>query len=177
MTNVFNRHNFHKNTFCIFSEVGLESIENLKPNYKSKSGSVYYFSQDGVYRLSNHWGRAAKCKWRLQSNNTSANRSKLGFALWSSFHRDNDYEKLYYIEMHRDGVHFQHKDNGNCNGEILRSAPETTARVRQIRNLIENDGWTKYYPNENPETLKEKVINEMIATDKTFVEIKKNYEL
>jgi len=172
MGETFNRNNFHRNTFCIFNEVDSNAIENLALGYKSKSGSSYFFTETGVYRLSNHWGRAANCKWRLQSGAKSVNRTKLGFAPWTAFHRDNDAEKLYYIERNQDGVHFQHKDNGNYNAELLRTATETTKRIRQIRNLLENDSWTKYYPTENPEILKQKVITQMIATDQTLQKIK-----
>lgn len=170
----FDRNNFHKNTFCIFHEADLSAIAERKPNYKSKSGSSYYFTDDGVYRLSNHWGRAANCKWRLQSDAKSGNRTKLGFALWSSFHRDNDVEKLYFIQVdfEKQSVHFEHKDSGNHQNESLRTAAETTKRIRQIRNLLENDAWTKYYPQENPESLLRKTIDELIHTDKTLQQIK-----
>lgn len=170
---IFHRNNFHKNTFCIFNEVNSSEIGNLKLGYKSKSGSSYYFTETGVYRYSNHWGRAANCKWRLQSNDKTGNRTKLGFALWAAFHRDNDSEKLYFINIDAENnVHFQHKDNGSHKGELLRTAPETTKRIRQIRNLLENDAWTKYYPNQNPENLKEKITKQMITTDKTIQQIK-----
>jgi hypothetical protein len=171
MAEIFNRNNFHKNTFCIFNEADPGEIANLTLGYKSKSGSSYYFTQTGVYRLSDHWGRAANCKWRLQSTQKGG-RTKLGFAQWTAFHRDNDTEKLYFIELIHDGVHFQHKDNGNFNGQLLRTASETTKRIRQIRNLLENDAWTKYYPNENPQDLKENAIAQMISTDKTLQQIK-----
>ena len=171
----YHRNNFHKNTFCIFTEAELTAVAGLKPGYKSKSGSSYYFTETGVYRLSNHWGRAANCKWRLQTAFKSENRTKLGFALWTAFHRDNDSEKLYFIEadFKTNSVHFQHKDGGNFkSGAVLRTASETTKRIRQIRNLLDNDAWTKYFPTDNPEKLKEKVILEMIQTDQTLQQIK-----
>ncbi len=170
----FHRNNFHKNTFCIFTEVSLNEISSLQLNYKSKSGSSYYFTQTGVYRLSNHWGRAANCKWRLQSAGNSSNRTKLGFAAWTSFQRDNDFEKLYYIEanLQSNVVLFQHKDSGSHTSEILRTASETAKRIRQIRNLLENDAWLKYY-DQDPAILKEKVIAQMIETDLPLQQIKK----
>ncbi|MFT3796045.1 hypothetical protein [Flavobacterium sp.] len=170
----FHRNNFHKNTFCIFNEADLTTIAELKLGYKSKSGSSYYFTEAGVYRLSNHWGRAANCKWRLHSNEKTGNRTKLGFALWSAFHRDNETEKLYFIEVdfENQSVQFQHKDSGNYNNEVLRTASETTKRIRQIRNLLENDSWTEYYSNENGVDLKRKVIGQMIETEQTLQQIK-----
>ena len=67
-TKTYNKTNFHKHTFCIFHEVDFDVVKELKPNYTSKSGSSYYFVESGVYRFSNHWGRAANCKWRLSRN-------------------------------------------------------------------------------------------------------------
>lgn len=171
---IFHRNNFHKNTFCIFNEVSLNEISDLKMNYKSKSGSSYYFTESGVYRLSNHWGRAANCKWRLQAQSGTGNRTRLGFAPWTAFHRDNETEKLYFIEVdfENGAVFFQHKDGGNYNGQLLRTAPETTQRIRQIRNLLDNGAWLKYYPGENPEALKRKVIGQMATTNQTLQQIK-----
>lgn len=170
----FHRNNFHKNTFCIFHEVNPGEITSLPLGYKSKSGSSYYFTETGVYRLSNHWGRAANCKWRLQSAGNTMGRMKLGFAAWVAFHRDNDIEKLYYIEADPENntVLFQHKDSGNYKNEVLRTASETAKRIKQIRHLLENDAWTKYYPGTKPETLKEKIIAQMIQTDLTLQQIK-----
>lgn len=170
----YNRNNFHKNTFCIFTEAAFSEIENQKPDYKSKSGSAYYFTENGVYRLSDHWGRAANCKWRLQTDTRSESRIKLGFAQWTAFHRDNDSEKLYFIEVDFEGnsVNFQHKESGNIQpGSILRTASETTKRIRQIRTLQKEDAWTRHYP-QDPETVKRKVILELIQTDKTLQQIK-----
>lgn len=172
----YNRNNFHKYTFCVFNEANFSEVSHLKPDYKSKSGSVYYFSETGVFRLSNHWGRAANCKWRLQTDSKSERRTKLGFALWTSFHRDNDSEKLYFIELDSDNsVHFQHKDNGGFQSEfVLRTTSETTKRLKQIRNLQTNDAWTKYF-SEDSKTVMKKVIEQLIQTDKPLQQIKSEW--
>lgn len=171
---IFHRNNFHKNTFCIFTEVSLPEITSLQLGYKSKSGSSYYFSESGVYRLSNHWGRAANCKWRLHSVGSNSGRTRLGYAAWTAFHRDNDFEKLYYIEADPESntVLFQHKDSENYKNEVLRNASETTKRIKQIRHLLENQAWMKYYPEADPKALKERVIAQMIQTDLTLQQIK-----
>lgn len=170
----YHRNNFHKYTFCVFNEADLSEVSHLKPDYKSKSGSVYYFSETGVFRLSNHWGRAANCKWRLQTDSKSESRTKLGFALWTSFHRDNDAEKLYFIEadIYNNSVNFQHKDNGGFRPEfVLRTASETTKRLKQIRSLQTNDRWTKHF-SEDSEMVKKKAITQLIQTDKPLSQIK-----
>jgi hypothetical protein len=66
MENIFRPSpNSFKNTFCVFHEVLPDQIENLKLQYDSKSGSKYFYSKEGMYRWSNHWGRLANSKWRL----------------------------------------------------------------------------------------------------------------
>lgn len=171
----YHRNNFHKYTFCVFKEVTLDAISNLKLNYKSKSGSSYYFTEVGVYRLSNHWGRAANCKWRLQSESDSTNRTKLGFAPWSAFHRDNDSEKLYFIEMdfEKGQVTFQHKESGHYKPEfILRTASETTKIIKQIRQLLTTDSWAKHFAETNIEVLRKTIIVALATTEKSLHQIK-----
>ena len=173
---IYNRNNFHKHTFCVFREVPFSEIQHLKPDYTSKSGSSYYFMPTGVYRKSNHWGRAANCKWRLQPlENNHKERTKIGFALWNEFHPDNDTEKLYFIEVNfeNDAVVFSHKASADpTSTSVLRTASETTKRIKQIRNLLKDISWTAYFPQYDSETLKQKVIVALIHSDKTLQQIK-----
>jgi hypothetical protein len=178
---LYNKTNFHKHTFCIFNEVSFSEIENLKVNYISKSGSVYYFTNDGVYRLSNHWSRVANCRWRLISNSNektlNSNRNKLGFALWIDFYADNEFEKLYFIEVNFELKEFNyfHKNCSNYKPKYqLRTATETAKIVKQIRNLLETDSWAKYI-NGDIDDLRKQIIVELITTNKSLLEIKKNY--
>ena len=174
----YSKTNFHNYTFCIFKEVGLEALQGLSLNYKSKSGSCYYFTKTGVYRLSNHWGRAANCKWRLVNNNLNTDRTKLGYANWSDFYPDNDYEKLYFIKVDYDTqtVQFYHKQNQEYISEkVLRTATETTKLIKQIRTLLDETAWTKYLNDENIEVLRKEIIEELINTNKSFQEIRKEY--
>jgi len=174
----YNRTNFHNYTFCVFQEVGLEAMQGLSLNYKSKSGSCYYFTKTGVYRLSNHWGRAANCKWRLVNNNLNTDRTKLGYANWNDFYSDNDYEKLYFVKVDYDNqtVHFYHKQSQEYTSEkVLRTATETTKLIKQIRTLLDETAWTKYLKDENIEVLRKEIIEELINTNKSFQEIRKEY--
>jgi hypothetical protein len=179
---LYNKTNFHNHTFCIFKEMPLESIKDLKLNYKSKSGSSYYFVAEGVYRLSNHWGRAANCKWRLDKNSTSnglsSNRTKLGFAAWNAFYPDNDLEKLYFLEVDYDHqiVHFYHKQSENYTSDkVLRTTNDTTKLIKQIRNLLEETAWAKYLSTENIVDLRKQIINQLIHTNQTFQEIRRDF--
>ena len=155
----------------------MQSIEGKKVDYKSKSGSSYFFTEDGVYRLSNHWGRAANCKWRLQSTIANSSRTKLGFANWNAFHPDNETEKLYFvtIDFENQIVNYQHK----CSPEyqekfVLRTASETTKVIKSIRELFSNDAWAKHFDNTEIEMLRKSIIEKLITTNQSLIEIKRN---
>jgi hypothetical protein len=178
MLMAFNKSNFHKHTFCIFQEVALDVLKDLKLHYKSKSGSSYYFVKGGVYRYSNHWGRAANCKWRLISNTTNKDRTKLGYANWSDFYSDNDFEKLYFIEVDftNNLAHFNHFQSEKYAKDILlRTSTETTKLLKQIRTLLEETTWSRYLKEESIEVLRKEIIQQLINTNKSFQEIKRYY--
>jgi len=173
---IYNRTNFHRHTFCVFKEVNLSELAGLKPNYTSKSGSSYYFSDNGVYRVSNHWGRAAKCKWRLQAlTNSSSDRTKAGYANWTEFHPDDDVRKLYFIEVDFDTntVNYNHIGTNPGVLSMLRTASETAKRIKQIRLLIKSDEWAKHLDFDDLEDARKQIIQELIMTDMTLQELKK----
>ena len=171
----YTKYNFHKHTFCIFTEVDFSYISKLELNFKSKSGSEYYFTQNGVYRKSNHWSRVANCKWRLVNNNLNENKNriKLGYANWIDFHLDNEIEKMYYLEVDFDQnkVHFQHKNNCKIPDTIFKSAPEVTKQIKQVRNLLETDAWAKHFKLEIS-FLRKQIINELLNSNNTLQSIK-----
>lgn len=156
----YNQTNFHRYTFCVFQEVTDQKLLALSLNYQSKSGSEYYFTKDGVYRKSNHWGRAANCKWRLTPlANSSVNRTKIGYAAWTSFYPDNDYEKLYFIQYDSRTMqaNYFHKYQGILQEQsLLRTASETTKALKLIRNLVNDSAWLDYIPHQNKEKLFER---------------------
>ena len=175
----YNKYNFHKYTFCVFQEVENNIVEKLNLSYKSKSGSAYYFTAEGVYRVSNHWGRAANCRWRLHSKNKTVNQVKrIGYANWTDFYPNNEHEKLYYIEVNwkTKEVHFQHKENPNYNDKyILRNAAITAKRIQTIREILLEENWAKYLIFESIENLRKEIVNQLIQTEDTFIKIKQNY--
>jgi hypothetical protein len=166
-----------KNTFCVFQEVLLERIENLQVQYDSKSGSKYYYSKQGMYRLSNHWGRLANSKWRLEPlNPETVPKFKLGFAPWDSFYQDNSEDELYYLEVdyRKNTVNYQHKNNPNYNSKpILRTSFETTKKIKQIRNLFTLTSWAKYFDYDDIYELRKVIIEQLIYTNKTLDQIKR----
>jgi hypothetical protein len=169
--------NSFKNTFCIFHEESLDSLKGLSVQYQSKSGSSYYYTTLGMYRLSNHWGRLANSKWRLEPlEPETESKIKLGFALWTNFYPDNAVEELYYLEANyvKRTVNYQHKNNPNYdNKAILRTSFETTKKIKQIRNLLTLTSWAKYFEYDDLDFLRQQIINELIFTNKSLDEIKR----
>lgn len=164
-----------KNTFCIFNEVDSKIITAKKSDYTSASKSQYFFTEDGVFRYSDHWGRTANSKWRLVPMDEKNRKFKTGFALWTDFHKDNDFNKLYFIEVdfELNAVYFNHKNNlKTSNKAILRTTSETTKIIRQIRNLLQNDAWTKYFYQKD---IKQRIVMDLIHSDETLVNIKQKY--
>ncbi|SHF67822.1 hypothetical protein SAMN05444377_11578 [Flavobacterium fontis] len=146
---IYHRHNFHKHTFCVFQEVDVALIKGMQPDYTSASGSSYYFTEAGVYRYSNHWGRAANCKWRLTSLQSSRySGSVLGYANWSDFLPDNEIEKLYAIEIdfaHRTAQYHHKLSKEFPENTVFRTAPETLKRLKVIRQHLKEEAWLQYF--------------------------------
>lgn len=170
--------NTFKKTFCIFKEQPLDWLVNKECDFKSKSGSSYYYTESGMYRLSNHWGRLANSKWRLEPlEEATSSKIKLGFAFWTNFYPDNATEALYYIEADfvSNTVNYQHKNHPNFdNKAVLRTSFETTKRIKQIRNLLNLTSWAKYFDYDDLDLLRQEIINELIFTEKTLEEVKRD---
>lgn len=178
---VYNKTNFFKHTFCIFTEVKPDAIQGMDFHYNSKSGSAYHFTTEGVFRTSDHWGRAANCRWRLvplQQGKTNNAIAKTGYAKWTDFYPNNETELLFYIDWNpiTNAINFQHKSNPEYTGKaIVRNAAETSKRIQQLKKLLENDDWAKYLVYDDFETLRMIIITELITTNKTLQQIKQQF--
>ncbi|HTG65902.1 MAG TPA: hypothetical protein VL859_05970 [Flavobacterium sp.] len=161
----------------MFHEVLSEAVEGLQVQFESKAGSSYYYTTEGMYRLSNHWGRLANSKWRLIAMEPeTASKYKIGFAKWECFYPDNATEKLYYLEMDyaKNTVNYQHKNNPDYNQKaVLRTSSETIKRIKQVRNLIELTSWAKHFECDDINLLRSLIIEELIYTDKTLDTVKR----
>ena len=168
-----------KNTFCVFYEVLPEKIEGMQVQYDSQSGSKYYYTKEGMYRLSNHWGRLANSKWRLeQMEPETESKFKIGFATWNEFYPDNAEEELYYLEANyeKKTVNYQHRNNPKYDKKaILRTSFMTAKRIKQIRNLFELTSWARYFDYDDIDELRREIIEELIFTNKTLEEIKREF--
>lgn len=171
--------NTFKNTFCVFTEVSRTEIQGKEPDYCSDSGSVYFYTEKGLYRLSNHWGRLGNCKWRLIDKGLNEHpKIKLGFALWNDFYEDNPWDFLYYLEVDftTKTVLYQHKNNPRYDGRaVLRTSADTMKRVRQAKNIIELTNWSKHFSVVDLEELRKQIVTDLIYTNLTLEEIKRNY--
>lgn len=168
----YNQTNFFKHTFCEFHQVNdLEFPE--KSNYKSKSDSLYFYTKDGVYRKSNHWGRVANCRWKIIANKNYKNQNiVIGFAKWTDFYPINSSEKNFFIAVDFEKKTAKIQSEKEKKEQILFSYTEAQKRVKQINNLFKNDKWADYYNLQKDKLIKE-VISEFINTYKSLSTIKK----
>jgi hypothetical protein len=175
----YTRYNFHSHTFCIWKEVPFEEIKDLKVNYTSQSGSRYIFTETGLYRISNHWGRVANCHWRLIPLETfKSQNTTVAFANWVDFYSNDDTSKLFYIKVDWETgeVNFYHKQTAKANETvILRNAKETAKTIRIIKEVLSEEDWAKYLKYDDLNQLRHEVVTALVNTSKTFLQVKKDY--
>jgi hypothetical protein len=160
----------------LFQQVEDTAMADLKLGYKSASGSAYFFTELGVYRKSNHWGRAANCRWRLITNSDYKNQIEIvGFARWTDFYPNNETEKLFFIEINEEkkDVHFNHKNHPNYAHQIVRNASDTAKRIKEIKNVLQTTSWAKHLIFDDFEEIKRKMLTELSNTNESFVNLKK----
>jgi hypothetical protein len=179
----YTKHNFHKHTFCLWREVPFTEIENVLLNHKSKSGSGYVFTEVGVYRISNHWGKAANCRWRLIADeNFKSQQTKVGFANWTDFYPNDETSKLFFIkvdfspEASGKDVNFYHKFSLDYDTKyVLRNASETAKTIKIIKEILTETAWAKHLQFDNLDELRKEIVAQLITTEKSFLEVKKHY--
>lgn len=171
----YSKTNFFKHTFCEFKQVNnFEFPTDI--NYKSKSESIYFYTTEGVYRKSNHWGRVANCRWKINSNQNYKNQEVIiGFAKWADFYPINSTEKIFFIEVNfkEKTAKIQPKQKYSTN--YVYNYSEAQRRVKQITHLLNQDRWAIYF-NDDIEILRSKVISDYINSNKTLQEIKLSHK-
>jgi hypothetical protein len=171
----YNQTNFFKHTFCEFTQID-DFLFPANTNHKSKSESVYFYIDEGVYRKSNHWGRVANCRWKLISDDTYKNQQiVIGFAKWTDFYPISSTEKIFFIQVDfkEKTAKIQPKKEKTTN--YLFSFSETQKRIKQINHLFKDDKWAKYFDLEI-ENLQFQIITEFINSNKTLEEIKRSFK-
>ena len=171
----YNQTNFFKHTFCEFKEItNFEIPENI--NFSSKSDSTYFYTNKGVYRKSNHWGRVANCRWKLISITNYKNQEVVvAFAKWTDFYPINSDEKTFFIEVDfiKKITNIQTKKE-DTQHELF-DFSESQHRIKKIIRLFKDDKWANHFDLEI-ENLRSKLISEFINTNKSLQEIKKNFK-
>lgn len=172
----YNKSNFFKHTFCEFVKVENDIFNENKMHFKSKSGSNYYYTKEGVYRHSNHWGRVANCRWRLLSDQKIKSQDYyVGFANWSDFYPLNEKEKQFYISVDFNTNEVIIKHRKNKEKVFLFFAETAQKRVLDIKKILLQDKWAKYYETDI-ETLRTYIVNELVNSNRTLQEIKLSYQ-
>lgn len=171
----YSKYNFFKHTFCSYKKVNQDFFDENNVHFKSKAGSQYSYTEQGVYRFSNHWGRVADCRWRLLSDEKIKNQNYyLGFAKWTDFYALNETEKQFYIsvDFEKSIVEFYHKETKE---DVFVFFAETAQKkVSEIRKLLTDHKWANYF-DEDIDILREKVITKYINSNKTIQEVKSQF--
>lgn len=91
-----------KDIFFLSTKANFESAEfdtSKTPDYVSGGGSRYWYTDEGVYRESDHWGTGiATCKWYLDGKECFCrdwsvehlSKPTVGFCKWEDFEPAND---------------------------------------------------------------------------------------
>lgn len=102
----------------------------------------------------------------------------VAFANWNNFYSNDDVSKLFFIKADLDTqeVNFYHKQTAESQNDIVfRNAKETAKTIRTIKEVLTETNWAKYLNYQDIEALRKEVVNELITTNMTFIEIKKHY--
>ena len=171
----FNQYNFFKHSYCDFVVQDDSHLKLEETHFKSKAGSQYYYTDEGVYRYSNHWGRVANCRWKLSSTTKLKSQNYyVGYAKWTDFYDLNETEKQFYIavDFQNKTVDFIHKKDSHPVHLFFRA--EAQKRVIQIRRLLAEDKWAAYLEG-SIEKLRENIITAYINSNKSIQEIKRDF--
>lgn len=168
---IYNKKNFFKHTFCEFQEVdNFEFPEET--NYKSKSESIYFYTDKGVYRNSNHWGRVANCRWKLITPGNYKNQQKVvGFAKWIDFYPIDSVEKNFSITIDYSKKTAALKPEKENAATYLFTFAEAQQRIKQIKHLFKEDKWGSYFE-KDIHVLRKEFISDFINSDNTLKQIK-----
>ena len=149
-------------------------FEEKKAHFQSKSGSYYSYTDEGVFRYSNHWGRVASCRWRIKGIEDYKNQDfYVGYAKWSDFYPLNDTDKVFYIEVDFETqqakiLRFNPKENKEY---YLMNSLLAHQRIKQIQNLFKEYKWAKYI--NGPIDELRKVIITKMCNSNTSLEVLK----
>jgi len=170
----YHKFNFYRSTYCEFEMQNINFFDDMKAHFQSKSGSYYYYTEDGVFRYSNHWGRVANCRWKIQGIDNYKNQQYyVGYANWSSFYPLNSIDKVFYLEVDytKAKASIKRVEEGLENNHFLMNSELVHQRLKQVQTLFKEYKWARYYE-EDIDVLRKKIINKLVTTNKTLQQIK-----
>lgn len=172
----YHNFNFFKHTYCEFEMVGDDLFLDNKEHFKSKSGSLYYYTKAGIYRYSNHWGRVANCRWKISGIENYKNQNRyVGYANWSDFFPLNSFDKAFYLDVNTQNGKtkiYRIKDSTSTK-HFLMTLALAQKRLKEIKMLFKNDRWAMYF-SENVEMVRSKLITKLINSDKPLQALKQS---
>lgn len=170
----YHKFNFYRSTYCEFEMQNVNFFEEMKAHFQSKSGSYYYYTEKGVFRYSNHWGRVANCRWKIQGIDQYKNQNYyVGYANWSSFYPLNSTDKVFYLEVNytKAKASIKRVRSDVESNQFLMTSEFAHQRLKQIQTLFKEYKWARYYE-EDIDILRKKIINKLITTNKTLQQVK-----
>lgn len=171
----YNYNNFFKYTFCEFQQVPF-FVFPKNSFFKSKSESCYFYSDEGVYRKSNHWGKVANCYWKiLPLENYKNQQTIIGFATWNDFFPINSSEKIFLILVDVENKNAKIQTKKKDSYTPLFTFSEARERLKKIRDLLKNDEWTTYFIQDKT-TLKKLIIEKYLNSSKNLQQIKQQFK-
>ena len=170
----YHKFNFYRSTYCEFEMQKLNFFEEMKAHFQSKSGSYYYYTENGVFRYSNHWGRVANCRWKIQGIDQYKNQNYyVGYANWSDFYPLNSTDKVFYLEAdyveHK--VSIKRIQYNSEEAHFLMTSELAHQRLKQIQSLLKEYKWARYFE-EDIEVLRKRLIDQLIHTNKSLQQLK-----
>lgn len=144
-----------------------DSFKTKSVHYKSKSGSSYSFTEKGVFRYSNHWGRVADCRWKIRGIEDYKNQLYyVGYANWEDFFPLNNQEKAYYLDVDfsTGKTIIYRKIEAEASPHFLMSLNIAFRRLKEIKELFKDYKWAQYY-NDTIEVVRGALIHKLINSD------------
>ncbi|TYP96462.1 hypothetical protein C7447_10728 [Tenacibaculum adriaticum] len=154
---------------------GIDFFKEKTTHFQSKSGSYYFYTQEGVYRYSNHWGRVASCRWKIKGIEEYKNQHYyVGYSKWENFYPLNDYDKVFFlvVDFNQKKVKIERINPQEKTFVFLMNSTFAHQRLKQVQNLFKENKWATYY-NEEIDVLRKKVITALISSKKTLQQIKR----
>lgn len=171
---IYHKFNFFKYTYCEFEMQNIDFFKEMKAHFQSKSGSMYYYTDKGVFRYSNHWGRVANCRWKIKGIEVYRNQKYyVGYANWNDFYPLNNTDKVFYIHVDFEDkkANIQRNKEVENEDEFLMTSEFAHQRLKQIQTLFKEYKWATYFE-EDIDVLRKKLIQKMLKSTQSLQQLK-----